>query len=388
MISVRDRREESKGLEAVWRRLGGGELRLEDGRSARGQAFWRGSSDWNIHLDLERDLWRDYAHESHREFGGTTLGLIRVVTGLDSREAWRWLYGDRSPPRSTEDRRQEKEDAKEVYPYYAATGEKVFEIHRWDGERGRKRIRPYLPGTREWKHHPGPRPLYQLLRLLSDRALPVLVVEGEKVVEKIQGRLDGYVVTTWSGGSSVGHIRKTDWTLLKGRRIVLSPDADEPGEKAMKEVERLAGASETGWIRHEGCRKGFDLGDVGESVDLEGWIAERLSRAEPEPYAEPIARWWVEKRQGRVARDERRWYYWTGMKWEVDRTYRLFNEMREEVRGLRDRLRDGRRSYASLANGRVTHMVERLCSLDSRICVPSEGWNQDRWLTWDAWGNV
>ena len=68
------------------------------------------------------------------------------------------------------------------------------------------------------------------------------------------------------------------------------------------------------------------------------------------------------------------------MKWEVDRTYRLFNEMREEVRGLRDRLRDGRRSYASLANGRVTHMVERLCSLDSRICVPSEGWNQDRWL--------
>ena len=131
--------------------------------TARGQAFWRGSSDWNIHLNLVRGLWCDYARGSHRESGGTVLGLISVVTGLSSAESGRWLYGDgwkggkengkggkegwgdqgqggkKDQGKKNGKGSKEKggKERKEVFEYYAESGEKVLEIHRWEGE-GRK----------------------------------------------------------------------------------------------------------------------------------------------------------------------------------------------------------------------------------------------------------
>ena len=115
-------------------------MRLLEGDRARGQAFWRGSKDWNIELDLRRGFWSDYARGSHREYGGTVIGLIRVVTGLDLKEARVWLYGDRQRPRPRSNRLEEKSNEEEVdkavYSYYAASGEKVFEIHRWGGFEG------------------------------------------------------------------------------------------------------------------------------------------------------------------------------------------------------------------------------------------------------------
>jgi hypothetical protein len=84
-------------------------------------------------------------------------------------------------------------------------------------------------GAREWrcKGFSDPRPLYGLDLLASRPAARVLVVEGERTAVAAGKRFPEYVVVTSSGGAMAA--RKTDWTPLAGRHVVVWPDADEPG---------------------------------------------------------------------------------------------------------------------------------------------------------------
>ena len=66
----------------VWHAVGGGPL-----RKGRGQAFWRNGDGWNVHLDLERGRWYDFAHGE----GGGILRLIEVGLPCDRRMAVQWL---------------------------------------------------------------------------------------------------------------------------------------------------------------------------------------------------------------------------------------------------------------------------------------------------------
>jgi hypothetical protein len=86
-------------------------------------------------------------------------------------------------------------------------------------------------GQREWrrKGFSGPRPLYGLDRLAARPDAPVLVVEGEKTADAATRRFKDYVVVTSPSGSNAA--RKAEWSPLKGRRVVIWPDADEPGSK-------------------------------------------------------------------------------------------------------------------------------------------------------------
>lgn len=62
---------------------------------------------------------------------------------------------------------------------------------------------------------------------LTDKEKPVLIVEGEKCA-KIA--VEGYIVVSWIGGT--GNVQKADFSLLKGRKIIIWPDNDEAGRKA------------------------------------------------------------------------------------------------------------------------------------------------------------
>lgn len=82
-----------------------------------------------------------------------------------------------------------------------------------------------------WKQMPEPRCLYNEYRLGESK--PILIVEGEKscdAAQKIVG--DDYLCMTWPGGSKA--VKRANWTQLKGRDVILWPDADEPGDQAMR----------------------------------------------------------------------------------------------------------------------------------------------------------
>jgi putative DNA primase/helicase len=65
---------------------------------------------------------------------------------------------------------------------------------------------------------------------------PVYVVEGEKTWQAASDRLQ-HPVITWVGGAKA--VKKTDYSGLKGRKIILCPDNDQPGLEAMNYLTNL-----------------------------------------------------------------------------------------------------------------------------------------------------
>lgn len=102
----------------------------------------------------------------------------------------------------------------------------------------RKVVLPYSwTGVRwHWRAMPAPRPLYRLPELRESRERINIVVEGEKAADACASLFPEACTTTWSGGCNAW--RKTDWTPLAGRRVVLWPDADAAGLAAMQAVRK------------------------------------------------------------------------------------------------------------------------------------------------------
>jgi hypothetical protein len=135
---------------AVWRALGGGELRHH-----RGQAFWRAGQGWNVALSDAKGTWFD-----HRDnVGGGILDLVVHVRGGSREDALRWCadlagVAFEDKPLSAEDRA------------------------RWVAER--RAIERDLPAAWCWRSaavNLGEEALEQLKAALFDPATPPLEVD-------------------------------------------------------------------------------------------------------------------------------------------------------------------------------------------------------------------
>lgn len=122
------------------------------------------------------------------------------------------------------------------------------------------------PGQYSWQYKgfANPRPVYGAdLIEQSPRDWTIVVVEGEKTCEAARALLPHCIVITWANGSA--SLNKTDWSQLKGRRVVLWPDADEPGLKAMVKLAELLiseGAESVSIVNlPDELPKGWDLAD-------------------------------------------------------------------------------------------------------------------------------
>jgi len=196
-------------------------------------------------------LWADFATW---EKGGDMISLYAAINRLKQGEAAKALATDvnfnlapgqgstqmapakpkkavgvlKTPPEGTKP--PVFGEAAGIWCYRTDKGQPIFYIARYEkmvaGETI-KNIIPYSWDGTQWqqKHVPAPRPLYNLDQLAEHPDWPVLVVEGEKCAKaamQIVG--DGYVVTTWPGGSnSDAH---ANFKPLHGRDVVLWPDAD------------------------------------------------------------------------------------------------------------------------------------------------------------------
>lgn len=145
-----------------------------------------------------------------------------------------------------------------VYEYTMLDGRIAFLVHRYIDDVGHKQVRPFF--AKKKTNEEGissfviealvppkmDRPLYNLFGLANAKnKKPVLMVEGEKTAEFARKLLPGYVVMTWSGGTSA--LSMSDWSSLKGlsTEIFLWPDNDEAGIEAMQQI--AAYAKEAGY---------------------------------------------------------------------------------------------------------------------------------------------
>lgn len=125
-----------------------------------------------------------------------------------------------------------------------------------------------------WTHWPfdEPRPLYVRKPDTGDRG-QVFVVEGEKSADALFRLLGSVTVVTWAGGTNAPH--KTDWTPLVARSVVLWPDNDAPGVKAMAAVAGLLnGVAKTIKVLTPDETKpaGWDAADA----EADGWDRAKL----------------------------------------------------------------------------------------------------------------
>jgi putative DNA primase/helicase len=136
----------------------------------------------------------------------------------------------------------------ETYTYRAADGQVNGYVLRFDCAGG-KEFRPLVycrhPGGvfRDWRWTTWrkPRPLFNLDKLQTRRAAPILITEGEKAARAAEQLAPGCVVVTSPGGSKAA--AQADWSPVSGREIVVWPDADDPGRQYAAAVAKHCGAA-------------------------------------------------------------------------------------------------------------------------------------------------
>lgn len=168
-----------------------------------------------------------------------------------------------------------------VYPYYNADGELVGYDLRViiKGEK----LTPTILWARNgdwqgWCHgRLDKMPILGLEDALANPDKQVLVVEGGKcrdaAREALQGRV---VVVSWCGGTN--SVKGTDWSPLAGRSLLLWPDHDEGGYKAMAEVVTRAKPGRVKWVRSYPTIKGADVADlVADGLSVADYIKANIS---------------------------------------------------------------------------------------------------------------
>lgn len=174
-----------------------------------------------------------------------------------------------------------------VWEYKDTDGGTLGYVARYETEEG-KEIRCWTWGARGSDkpgfgcgHWTKPRPLYGLDRLAARLDVPVLGVEGEKACDAAQALLPGYVAVSWPGGA--GAWRHVDWSPLAGRKVLLWPDADDPGIKAMQSIAAILAdpqglACSVRIIDPTGQPEGSDAADwTGTTEELVDWARARVS---------------------------------------------------------------------------------------------------------------
>jgi len=148
-------------------------------------------------------------------------------------------------------------------------------------------------GSYQWgfKGLPKPRTLYGAELLAARPDATVLVVEGEKACDAGRRMYPQFVVVTWPNGSN--SVKHADWSLLKGRKVAIWPDADKPGRRAAAAIADLlkdVAAASRILNPPDGVSEGWDAADAEKEERKADELLDQLLREVVEPPSdEPAA---------------------------------------------------------------------------------------------------
>lgn len=274
-----------------------------------------GSEGDSCSVNLLSGRWADFATGDK---GGDLISLYAAIHEISMGDAYRELADEApasdapaKPPRPVKPQRavitpvpSESADHDCIHPvlgapsqrwtYYDGNGDVLGYVARYDPSGQRKQIIPWTFAADGWGmgQWPVPRPLYRLQELEARPDDPVIIVEGEKAADAAAALTGSpYVACTWPGGGQA--LSRANWQTLRGRKVLLWPDADEPGVAAMQRLAEILQplAAEIKIIDPTGQPDGWDCADSGWTrwADARAWIAPRTSlfRAPEPPPAPP-----------------------------------------------------------------------------------------------------
>lgn len=204
----------------------------------------------SLRINIRTGKWADFSADIK---GGDLISLYAAIKGIKQIEAYRELGGtspsssvnsgngrDHSPPpmreiaslveppgRCPSFKHKRHGDPVDVWDYTDSVGRLLYHIARYFTPEGKQFIPWSYRADGKWvnKAWPEPRPLYGLHNLAANPGRAVLIVEGEKAADAAQLIVgDVYAVVTWQGGTQA--FKKTDFTPIHGRKILMWPDAD------------------------------------------------------------------------------------------------------------------------------------------------------------------
>ena len=175
------------------------------------------------------------------EKGTDVYGVIQKMEGIGFSDARKivaeavGVSGKTPTPRSALPDMSRETTATSEYVYTDPAGDTVRMARRTDYSDGSKKISLFSPdGNGGWSSGGGKgqaTPLYRIPEV-RDGDDPVVIVEGEKVVEALCEQ--GVNATTCIGGA--GKFTEDHAQSLKNRDVVVWPDKDEPGRKHAEDV--------------------------------------------------------------------------------------------------------------------------------------------------------
>ena len=221
-------------------------------------------------VNLDNGIWKQFGANKEQVFGGDLISLYAAINNLTQGEAYKALSYKydyepsgvtppvrqevaQSPVRSVSPppanntpntRHSEYGDPSNTWTYRDSLGKPIYYVARYEtptnGKPAGKQFRPFSWDGDRWvnKSPPSPRPLYGLDLLANRPNAPVLLTEGEKACDAARVLLgDHFVCMTWPNG--VLSIKVADFTPLYGKNLVLWPDNDDAGIKAMEQLAEM-----------------------------------------------------------------------------------------------------------------------------------------------------
>lgn len=157
-----------------------------------------------------------------------------------------------------------------AWEYHDPQGELIGVILRFDLPDG-KQIRPISRQKHGWvlTGMLPPKPLYALREIIDSSEL-VYVCEGEKACDA--ARAIGLVATTSPHGAQSAS--KADWSVMRGRSVVILPDHDDAGERYASDVVELLHEAGAACVRIVRLAELWDElpagGDLADVMEIEG----------------------------------------------------------------------------------------------------------------------
>jgi putative DNA primase/helicase len=166
--------------------------------------------------------------------------------------------------------------------YCSPDGQPLAFVQRFDPPDARKQFSPQTWDGSRWqrKAPPEPRPLYGLDRLAARPEAPALLCEGEKAADAAAALVpEAVAIASMNGAQSP---KKSDWSPLQGRRVLIWPDHDEPGAQYARSAGVLvhsASAASAAILDLKALAP--ELPDGWDAADAlaDGWTPERFANA-------------------------------------------------------------------------------------------------------------
>lgn len=247
----------------------------------RGKVEWRFGTHGSKSIRLDKLVWRD--HETGEGGGIVELCERAGINGhyRDPAMPHPANSGDSWEPRIPAGPAPQNMLFGRVFEYRDIAGNITHYVRRIETPRSFPALTyGKFNGVLGW-HPKAPKPPLALYGIENIRELDpelIFLVEGEKACDAANARFSAeelpWLALSWFGGAK--RAKDADISPVAGRKIIVWPDADEPGLKALDTLCKML--PDAGWIDTEGLPDKFDAADLPAGESIKAFIEARLRK--------------------------------------------------------------------------------------------------------------